>query len=78
MAMKWIPLDGKKDPEFDTFYALLFYGGGWMRGCLTEKKTSSKVTEYIWTIDGERWVGETITHYMKIDSKPIEPPKNNQ
>ena len=70
--MKWIPLNGKKDPEFNISYAL-HDGDEWFKGELTQIQTTPAGKEYNFQNKetGDNYTG--ITHYMKI-----EPPKNKQ
>lgn len=74
MAMKWIPLDGKKEPEFNVKMIILLGEVGWQE--VTLKKIESLATGKVYTfckvLDTDLEY-TTASHYMIP-----EPPKNNQ
>lgn len=72
MAMKWIPLDGKKEPDFNERVLMMNAKGEWDSGCLSEIITTEKGKKYLFNADDEGHQWTDITHYMII-----EPPKNN-
>lgn len=71
--MKWISLDGKKDPLFDKKYMVLRDDGHWEPGYLKEIKHNAKGKEYVWNDVYSEEIQHYTTHYMEI-----ELPKNNQ
>ena len=73
--MRWIPLDGKKEPPFEKKMIILLGGtNSWAEVNLKEIKTTFSKKEYIFyhaqDIEQEY---TTASHYMIP-----EPPKNNQ
>ncbi len=67
--MRWIKLDGKKDPEFAVQYAL-HDGHEWFKGELINIQTSVTGKEYTFHNKETGDSYEGITHFMYI-----EPPK---
>lgn len=68
--MKWIPLDGKKEPKFNYELVILMDDGGWLAGCLKSITQDSDGKKYVFInyMDGTEI--NNATHYMVP-----EPPK---
>lgn len=71
--MRWIPLDGKKEPDFNERVLIMNNKGEWDSGCLSEITSTGRGKKYIFDSDDQGHQWNDITHFMRI-----EPPKNNQ
>lgn len=71
MAMKFVPLDGKKDPPFGKKLIIICKDEYWTQAFLTKIETTDIGKSYLFN-NGEN-KHEDATHFMEI-----EPPKNNQ
>lgn len=79
MALKWIPLDGKKDPQVGKRYVVVNKRGEWDKMGLEEIKITSSGKTYVFhDLEGSMYTD--MTHYLDIESniQKIEPPKNSQ
>lgn len=72
MAMKWVELNGIKDPAFDCKMLVLDMMGTWHECWLKEKKETIGGKEYVFAREEKDDIKDA-THYMLI-----EPPKDNQ
>jgi hypothetical protein len=66
MAMKWIPLDGKKDPEFDTKILVVTTHGEWHQCWLKERKETIAGKEYSFGLEEQDDI-KNATHFMVIE-----------
>jgi hypothetical protein len=72
MANKWIELNGKKEPPFDTKMIVIDKSGSWSQCWLKEKKETIAGKEYVFGREELDDIKDA-THYMIP-----EPPKINQ
>lgn len=71
--MKWIKLDGKKEPAFNKRVLIMNDKGEWTDGTLSEITHKSNGKEYIFDSGTEGHQFNDITHYMEIElPKEIE------
>lgn len=72
MAMKFIPLDGKKEPPASTKMIIFFKDNSWVEAYLKRIEFTGHRKDYVFS-DGLSEEYNDATHYLLI-----EPPKNNQ
>jgi hypothetical protein len=69
MAMKWIPLDGKKEPEFHKECLVINKSGGWNKAWIKEITQTHNGKSYTFSAEEIPDILDA-THFMYI-----EPPK---
>lgn len=72
MAMKWIPLDGRKEPPFDN-PVLIWVQDKWKVATLSEIRQTSDGKVYEFEYGFDHSTTDEATFYLSP-----EPPKNNQ
>jgi hypothetical protein len=70
--MKWIELNGKKDPIFHQEVLVISKTGRWDKAWIKEVITTHEGKKYIFSAEEIEDIKDA-THFMYI-----EPPKNNQ
>lgn len=70
--MKWIELNGKKDPLFHKEMLVINKAGGWNKAWLKEINITHYEKAYVFSAEEIPDIKDA-THFMYI-----EPPKNNQ
>lgn len=76
--MKWIKLDGKKEPAFNERVLILNSKNEWEDGTLSEITHTSNGKAYIFEYGTEGQTRTDITHYMEIEfPKEIENKKGD-
>jgi hypothetical protein len=73
MAMKWIPLDGKKEPPFEK-KLIVGVEDAWDEAYLEKIETRTLRKEYTFRKGEHEITG--VTHYMLIDPIPNKDAKN--
>lgn len=74
MAMKFIPLDGKKQPDFNERVIISFEDGSWAEAWLAAVTETEDGKTYVFKgTDEQETEHNNATHYLIV-----APPKNNQ
>lgn len=70
--MKWIKLDGKKEPDFNERVLIVNGKGEWDSGQLSEIIATGNGKRYLFDSDDEGHQWNDITHFMRIELPKTE------